>query len=146
MTGAPFRRVLVGWDGSADAAAALSMAATIVSADGGHVVALAVLPRAYHVEPADDETEGTGIRRRVEDDFQRAWQAAPTIRGARATLEVIENAKAGHAVCAYAEEHRFDVLVLGRHGTGGILRPRLGRVAEAAARDSAIPVLLVSQP
>jgi nucleotide-binding universal stress UspA family protein len=57
-----------------------------------------------------------------------------------------EDRQAGRAVCAYAAEHGFDLLVLGRHGDGGALRPRLGRVAEAAARGSAVPVLLLSAP
>ena len=46
--------------------------------------------------------------------------------------------------CAYATEHAFDLLVLGRHGDGGTLHPRLGRVPEAAARASAVSLLLVS--
>jgi nucleotide-binding universal stress UspA family protein len=40
----------------------------------------------------------------------------------------------------------FDLLVLGRHGAGGALRSRLGRVAETAARDSEVPVLLLGAP
>jgi nucleotide-binding universal stress UspA family protein len=60
------------------------------------------------------------------------------------SLAVVEGSHPGPAVCAYAVEHGFDLLVLGRHGDGGAFRPRLGHVAEAAARDSAIPVLLVS--
>ena len=47
-------------------------------------------------------------------------------------------------LCAHATEHAFDLLVLGRHGDGGTLHPRLGRVPEAAARASAVSLLLVS--
>lgn len=146
MSAAPFRRVLVGWDGSADAAEALSVAASVVGGDHGHVVALAVVPQAPHSESADDEAERAAIRRRVEDGFERARHATPAVREARVSLAVVENKQVGPAVCAYAEEHGFDLLVLGRHGDGGALRARLGRVAEAAMRDSAISVLLVSRP
>jgi nucleotide-binding universal stress UspA family protein len=51
--------------------------------------------------------------------------------------------KIGRTVCGYATEHGFDLLVVGRHGDGGVLHPRLGRVAEAAVRGCAIPVLLM---
>jgi nucleotide-binding universal stress UspA family protein len=47
-------------------------------------------------------------------------------------------------VCDYATEHGFDLLVLGRHGDGGLLHRRLGHVAEAAARAGKLPVLLLS--
>jgi nucleotide-binding universal stress UspA family protein len=49
----------------------------------------------------------------------------------------------GRAVCDYAAEHGFDLLVLGRHGDGGVLHHRLGHVAEAAARAGKLPVLLL---
>ena len=46
------------------------------------------------------------------------------------------------AVCEYARRHGFDLLVVGRHGTGGVLHPRLGRVAATAARKASLSVLL----
>ena len=144
MTAAPFRRVLVGWDASAGAAEALGVAAAITGSDSdsGHVVALAVIPQAWHAE--DDEAGRAATRRRLEEGFERTRQAVPAVRSAWVTLAIVEDARADAAVCAYAEEHGFDLVVLGRHGDGVALRPRLGRVAEAAARRCAIPVLLVS--
>ena len=55
MTAGPFRRVLVGWDASADAAEALSAAAAIVSGGTGHVVALTVVPAGPGAEAADEQ-------------------------------------------------------------------------------------------
>lgn len=52
MSAGPFRRVLVGWDASPDAAEAMTAAAAI--ADGGHVVVLAVVPEAPVAEAAED--------------------------------------------------------------------------------------------
>ncbi len=70
----------------------------------------------------------------------------PATEGVRMSLHIVEGDQVGRAVCAYAAEHGFDLLVLGRHGDGGALHPRLGWVAEAAARRSALPVLLLSAP
>jgi nucleotide-binding universal stress UspA family protein len=50
----------------------------------------------------------------------------------------------GQVVTAYAEEHGFDILVLGRHGDGARRKSRLGRVADRAAQDCLVPVLLLS--
>jgi nucleotide-binding universal stress UspA family protein len=143
VTAGPFRRVLVGWDASADATEALSAAAAIVRGGAGHVVALTVVPAALGAEAADERaSERAAIRRRAEERFERMRGSAAA--GVRISLHIVEDRQVGRAVCAYAAEHGFDLLVLGRHGDGGALRPRLGRVAEAAAKGSAVPVLLLS--
>src|SRR5579875_3082087 len=121
MTGGPYRRVLVGWDASTDAIAALDAATAIAGGREGHVVALTVLPRVAHLESADGE------------QAPARWQAQERFE------------QAGSALCEYAADHGFDLLVLGRHGHGGSSRHHLGQVAEAAARGSAIPVLLLSR-
>ena len=48
-------------------------------------------------------------------------------------------------MCEYADTHEFELLVLGRHGNGGMLRSRLqlGRVAETVTRKSGISLLLL---
>jgi nucleotide-binding universal stress UspA family protein len=137
--------VLVGWDASADAAEALSAAAAIVSGGTGHVVALTVVPASPGAEAADEQlSERAAARRRVEERFERVRGSAAA--GVRMSLQIVEDRQVGRAVCAYAAEHGFDLLVLGRHGDGGALRSRLGRVAETAARDSQVPVLLLGAP
>jgi nucleotide-binding universal stress UspA family protein len=142
VTARRFRRVLVGWDGSADAVEALSAASAIAGGDGGHVVALAVLTRAPAAEVADDEaSERAAISRLADEHFDRARLTAPG--GARMSLQIVESHQIGRTVCGYATEHGFDLLVVGRHGDGGVLHPRLGRVAQAAVRGCAIPVLLM---
>jgi nucleotide-binding universal stress UspA family protein len=144
VTAGPFRRVLVGWDASADAAEALSAAAAIVSG-AGHVVALTVVPAGPGAEAVDEQlSERAAARRRVEERFERVRGSAAA--GVRMSLQIVEDRQVGPAVCAYAAEHGFDLLVLGRHGEGGALRSRLGRVAETAARNSQVPVLLLGAP
>lgn len=142
MTARRFRRVLVGWDGSADSIEALSAAASIAGGGGGHVVALAVLTRAPGAEVADEGMSArVAISRLADEHFDQARLTAPD--GVRMSLQIVENEKIGRTVCGYATEHGFDLLVVGRHGDGGVLHPRLGRVAEAAVRGCAVPVLLM---
>jgi nucleotide-binding universal stress UspA family protein len=144
VSAGPFRRVLVGWDASASAAEALSAAAAIVGGGAGHVVALTVVPAGPGAEAADEQQiERAAIRRRAEERFERVRRSAA---GVRMSLHIVEDRQVGRAVCAYAAEHGFDLLVLGRRGDGGALRSRLGRVAETAARDSQVPVLLLGAP
>lgn len=141
-----FRRVLVGWDGSPDSIEALSVAAEIAGRDGGHVVALAVL-RHEAMPETDDGGDGgpPAIARLAEARFEelRRKPSAGTVRLSAHVL-VDSRKSPGHAVCDYAAEHGFDLLVLGRHGETGGRRSQLGRVAGEVARSSRLPVLLLS--
>jgi nucleotide-binding universal stress UspA family protein len=143
---APFRRVLVGWDGSPDSAEALSVATQIADRDGGHVVALAVLRAAAVPEAGDDGDGGRpAIVRLAEayfEELRRRPSAAPVRLSAQALVD--SRSSAGRAVCEYAAEHGFDLLVLGRHGENGRRGVHLGRVASEAAQRSRVPVLLLS--
>jgi nucleotide-binding universal stress UspA family protein len=145
MTTATFRRVLVGWDCSADATAALRTAASIAGDGKAHVVALAVLDAAPHGECSEDRARDRAERLRyTERLFDKARDSVPVAARARVSLQVVEDGDPARAVCDYAAEHGFDLLVLGRHGDGGVLHRRLGRVAETAARAGKLPVLLLS--
>ena len=144
MSAGQFRRVLVGWDCSAGAAAALLAAAAIADGEGGRVVALAVLRPVRHGESEEDRAaEMAGQRYQAEQSFGKARDALPTAVRARVTLKFAESSDAARALCEYADAHVFGLVALGRHGTGGVLHPRLGHVAETVAKKSGLPLLLL---
>jgi len=142
MVTAQFRRILVGWDCSAGAAAALRAAAAIAADGATHIVVLAVLKPAPHTEDAQEGTaDFDGRQRFAQESFDKARQGMPQTR-ARMTMQVVQSSDPARAVCEYAQEHGFDLLVLGRHGTGGVFHPKLGHVAATAARQCSLPVML----
>ena len=141
----PFRRILVAWDGSADAAAALRTAAAMAGDGGSHVVALSVLSGAAPRESGSAAGAGQSEHaRRAELAFEAARATIARSSPARLTLHMIESPHIAGSVCAYAADHGFDLLVVGRHGDGGLVHPKLGHIAESAVRACSIPVLLVS--
>jgi nucleotide-binding universal stress UspA family protein len=143
MNLAPLRRVLVGWDCSPGAVAALRAAAALAADEAVRVVALAVLKPAPHTEDLAEGDADFGDRRRfAEETFAKARDGLPEALRERVSLRFAESGDAAAAVCQYARQHAFDLLVLGRHGAGGVLHPRLGHVAATAARKSSLPVLL----
>jgi nucleotide-binding universal stress UspA family protein len=145
VAGGPFRRVLVAWDGSPDSVAALKTAAAIVGDGPGHVVALAIVPASVQPEVwLEHAGEEPADRRWVREGFAQARESIPVTLWTRIDLHVEEGRHAARSLCAYATEHAFDLLVVGRHGEGGMLHPRFGHVAKAAAMASPVPVLLVS--
>ncbi len=140
----PLRRILVGWDCSPGAFAALRSAAALAADGDAAVVVLAVLKAAPQTEDAAEGAADFDERRLfAQETFARAAAGLPERLRERVSLRFIENGDAAGAVCEYASQHEFDLLALGRHGTGGMLHPRLGHVAATAARKAALPVLLV---
>ena len=114
--------------------------------EGGssHVVALAVLDGVPHGETSEDRAlDLAERRRRTETLFGRARDSVPPEARARVSLQIVENGDPARAICEYAAEHGIDLLVLGRHGDGGVVHRRLGRVAETAAKAGRVPVLLL---
>lgn len=146
---AAFRRVLVGFDGSPDACEALGAATEIAGRDGGHVVALSVIPHApSHDGDREPDSESGELRRLAEACFDQLRRGPQPTGGVRMSVQVVfsDRESAGQVVSGYAAEHGFDMLVLGRHGDGVRPRSRLGRVADVAAHACSVPVLLLSAP
>ena len=130
------RRILVGWDCSPGAAAALQAAAALAADGTAAIVALAVL------KPPESTAEGDERRHAAETTFAKVRGELPRDVQERVSLRFAESGDPAGTVCEYAWEQAFDLLALGRHGSGGYLHPRLGHVAATAARKSTVPVLL----
>lgn len=140
----PFHRVLVAWDGSPGSVAALTMAAAVTGGEHDLVVAYSVLPGPPHVEAwRDSAGDLPGPARHAAEAFDAAKDTITAARPVRITLHTGEDRHIAESICAYASEHGFDLLVIGRHGSGGVLHPKLGHIAQVAARESTVPVLLV---
>jgi len=147
MAAGRFRRILVGFDGSPDAAEALRVAAAIACLDGGHVVALCVTRYGPTTEGTDSyDSESRKLQRLAETCFDELKRGQTPGDGVRTSVQVLgaNHDNAGQVLTDYAAKHGFDILVVGRHGDGMSRRSRLGRVADAAARASSVPVLLLS--
>ena len=141
----PFRRALVAWDGSADAVAALRAATAIVGGRSGHVVALSVLPAHPPAEARDDRASGAPSQvHRMKTTFEATRATLAKTSSVRIDLHTAEGRQVAGSICDYAADHGFDLLVIGRHGDGGLMHPKLGHIAESAARSCRIPVLLIS--
>jgi nucleotide-binding universal stress UspA family protein len=125
----PFRRILVAWDGSADA---VQTAAALAGDGRSHVVALSVLSGAAPRESGSAAGAGQSEHaRRAELAFDAARATIARSSPARLTLHMIESPHIAGSVCAYAADHGFDLLVVGRHGDGGLVHPKLGHIAES---------------
>jgi len=139
-----FARILVGFDGSASAAHALHVACRL-AADGGpgDVVALAVVP-ASRAETAGDRQRAADATRA---DLERRYaEALAGVTVTTAQLRLVEGSRAAETIATYAEDHGFDLVVLGRHGNEGTLHPHVGHIAETLVRNERLAILLAAEP
>jgi nucleotide-binding universal stress UspA family protein len=139
-----FRRVLVGWDGSAGAGRALSAAVDLAAALGAEIVVLAVVPSPAHTKTTESRAaELDAAHRRMGEalaDFRHDSAAA----GVAIVDAVVAASDPGDALVAHAHEHGFDLLVVGRHGTAAV-HPGVGKVTERVVRHATLPVLVVGE-
>jgi len=136
--------VLVAYDGSSQAEAALELA--LESFPDAHVTLLTA------IDPLD-----AGSRRRITiSPFGAQWledareDATATLddaadRAHEADVDVdvdtaIEVGRPANVIVGYAEEHAVDHVVMGSHGRSGVTRILLGSVAETVIRRSPVPV------
>jgi len=143
------RRILVPIDFSPPARAALSYAAALAQKFGSEVVLLHVvqdlagfLPDAVAVAPIalpPAEQLAAAVRQGLEHFVQES-----KLPGAPLRQEVREGVP--HAeIVEFAREERFDLIVMGTHGRGGLSHMLLGSVTEKVMRTAPCPVLTVRE-
>lgn len=109
------------------------------------MVALSVQPAAPNREAAKDAPEeSAGQARRIQAIFDTTRETLARNSTVRIDLHTAQSRHTADSICDYAAEHGFDLLVVGRHGDGGLTHPKVGHIAESAARSCKVPVLLIS--
>jgi nucleotide-binding universal stress UspA family protein len=145
---ATFRSLLVPIDGSEPSEVALSLALTLAKEWGAHVTFcyvvdwFALSQEAVGAQMAggagsliaEDEARGRSL---VDAAQKRALSAALSAMG-----EVLSGAPA-QTIIEYTKSHSIDLIVIGTHGRGGLVRLVLGSTAEGVLRHSTVPVLTV---
>lgn len=139
-----FRRVLVGWDASQDAARALSLAEDLAEDLHGDVVAVTVICAPAHSETEEGRIrQMEAMRQRAMDELRSHASSQGAGIGRPFSHVVIEGSDPAEALCRYSLEHGFDVVFVGRQGTDAAVHPRLGGVTERLVRKSPCPVAVI---
>jgi nucleotide-binding universal stress UspA family protein len=83
------------------------------------------------------------LRRMAEAVVERARRVC-VAGSVHAQIEVVEG-EPRYVLCAAAEKHRADLLVVGSHGYGAIKRALLGSVSDYCAHHVHCSVMIVKQ-
>lgn len=136
----PLRRIIVGTDFSENARHALERVPLLPVARQAEVTVVHVLPAAEPPGPCGELA--AAVQRRTEEEaaLLRA-RLAVTTPGATVQTAV-DRGSPFFVLAREARDREADLLVVGRHGTGGIRGIQLGSTAERVVQRSSVPVLV----
>jgi nucleotide-binding universal stress UspA family protein/CBS-domain-containing membrane protein len=138
-----FKRILVAYDGSEGARAALRMGIDLAKALGASLSSISVEEHLPRYAASISEVEGA--KEQIDEHFRRLTKEARDL----AALEGVELdtlVRQGHeveAILAVARDERVDLLILGSHGHSRITERILGSTALSVARVAPCSVLIV---
>lgn len=143
------RRVLVAVDGSDFSLRAARRGLGLLASPHEPTVLMVIRPPAMVLPPAETAPMTPVVPEEArEDELARAHAE---VAAARQSLAVeaearIEWGEPGSTICDIAAAERFDVIVVGSHGTGWMKRLLVGSVSHHVVHHAPCPVLVVREP
>jgi nucleotide-binding universal stress UspA family protein len=134
-----YRNILVAIDGSPDASAALRHAAALAHDQNALLTLLSVTPTASGTAA----TAGANPDDPLEFYARILREAASTLPADAGVKTLLERGEPADAILATAAREGCDLIVMGSHGHGRLVRALIGSVSERVLRKSAAPVLLL---
>jgi nucleotide-binding universal stress UspA family protein len=144
MSTSQFHRVVVAWDGSPDAQAAVDLALRLVGHDGA-VDALVVVDPGEGTETRGSHDRAVDAGRQQAEEALEPFLERAAHAHTRLRLVFVEGDDPVHAMLHHADHHGADLIVVGRRGSSGRLHSGLGPVASGLAAKGRLPVLVTGE-
>ena len=134
-----YRNILVAIDGSPDAEAALRHAAALARDQNARLTLLTVAPN-----PANTAGVGGAAPPDPLDLHVKALrEATDSVPDDTSVTTLLERGDPAHAILATAEKGGHDLIVMGSHGHGRVLRALLGSVSAKVLEKATLPVMIL---
>lgn len=137
------RHIVVGVDGSRNAAHALDWAIALARASGARVTAVHALGLLDRL--GNQRVTTADHREQITDEFRRVWCAALDDAGV-ADERLVGDGPPADVVLATATDHAADLIVVGERGIGAGAAAELGSTSRRVLESAAVPVLVVPLP
>ena len=137
-----FKRILVAYDGSEGARAALRRGIELAKALGAELYSISVEEHLPHYAASISEVKAA--KEQIDDYFHALTKHARD-QAALSGVELETVVKQGHeveAIVTMAREGKFDLLVIGYHGHSRIFERTMGSTAQSIVRLAPSPVLV----
>ena len=144
-----FQRILVPFDGSANAETALRKAVELAALTGGELLILTVyrhhgmLEASFSmVRPSDPPPMDDVLRAHATEVAEQAKELARTA-GAERVRAFVKAGPPARTIVAWAAERQVDLIVLGSRGLGSLEGFMLGSVSHKVTGLAECPVLVI---
>ena len=137
-----FRRILVAYDGSEGARAALNKGIELARTLSAELTSISVEEHLPHYAASVSEVKAA--KEQIDEYFRSLTKQARDL-AAMSGVELDTVIRQGHEVetiVTTAREGRFDLLILGYHGHSGIFGRIMGSTAQSIARLAPCSVML----
>ena len=147
----PYRRIVVGTDGSALAEPTVARAAVLAASEGAELVIVCAYSEVTQRDEArvgglGDTRVGTVLGRAAAEDAVAAAAATASGLGATVAAPLLVESDPAEALVAAAASRSADLVVIGAIRDVSIADRLLGTVASAVVRRAACEVLVVRPP
>ncbi|MEZ4256200.1 MAG: universal stress protein [Polyangiales bacterium] len=136
------KKILVATDLSDESISAMAAAKQAAAWSGASVTLVHVfdpMPMVPPIALAPGYTIGEDVLSEIRENIQKGLEhlrAEHFGGGATTELKMIEGSNPSHAICSFAKEGGYDLVVIGTHGRRGASRLLLGSVAERVVREA----------
>jgi len=137
-----FRRILVAYDGSDGAEAALRLGIALAKALGAELHSISVEEHLPYYAASVSEVKAA--KEQIDDYFRGLTKRARDLAATHG-VELDTAIRQGHeveAIVRTAKEGGFDLLILGYHGHSRIVERVMGSTAQSISREAPCSVLL----
>jgi nucleotide-binding universal stress UspA family protein len=145
MSEAGIERIVVGLDGSGQSRAALDWAIRIARAVGAEVIAVYVARPRTRAHPRSSPALRSDPEWRARAAFRNEW-CGPLADGGVRYRALVEEGRPAAIIAEVAERVDASVIVVGRHGRGGLSTLLLGSVSHELTLHARRPLLVISPP
>jgi nucleotide-binding universal stress UspA family protein len=144
-----FRNILVAIDGSGHAARAVSEAADLAKASNASLTLITSVPDASTWQVGVAYDAGAAYEA-LEDESEREYtkvltDAAATLPGGLTATELLARGRPAAAILEQLHSGKYDLVVMGSRGRGGVKSLLLGSVSHEVLNGSPIAVLIVHE-
>ena len=139
-----FERIVVGVDGSENAAAAVAWAAGLAEATGAEAVAVHALGLLDH-QGGGGPVPAHGHREQIRELLEREW-CAPFDQAPVRSRRLVREGNPIDVLLRVADEEDADLIVVGSRGLGGFPDLLLGSTSTQVAQRATRPVVIVPCP
>jgi nucleotide-binding universal stress UspA family protein len=136
------RRILVGFDGSTEAQHALLVAIALAADLHGDAHVLMVVRPSAHAETPEERARAAQAEQENLSRGLAGVQSQAQHRRQVSTEAIVADGPAA-AIAGYAEEHGYDLIVVGGHGREQMTHRGIGQSLEALLRHHPCPVLVI---